>query len=294
MKVQPRVSIIMPTHNANVGFLGEAIDSCMTQTCEGWELIIVDDGSDANSADAIATHAARDQRIRVIRHQFKRCLPAALNTGIKLARGQFLTWLSDDDRFRPTALERMLGFLDTHRSIDIVYTDYSLLHADGRIGNRVRVGAAEDLGIHKPVGICYLAKHAAFATIGFREEFFLAEDLDFWIRAFMKYKVAALHEDLALYRQHAMTLTQTHPRAEVLKVHRRILDRHLPNMHWLDASGRVRAYLRLATGLWNAGARVAAVAALARAARFGPRASRGAIARVIADRHGRHAQAQRP
>ncbi|MBK1619872.1 hypothetical protein CKO42_15760 [Lamprobacter modestohalophilus] len=290
---QPLVSIIMPTHNANVGFLREAIDSCIAQTYPCWELIIVDDGSTNESPLVIAEQRSRDSRIRSLRHDSKRRLPAALNSGIEQAQGDFLTWLSDDDRFRPLALERMLKFLSEHPQIDIVYADYSLLQSDGTLGERMRVGPAEELGIHKPVGICYLAKYEAFARTGFSEDFFLAEDLDFWIRACMTYKATPLHEDLAQYRQHSGTLTQSHPRTEILLVHRRILDRHLDRMHWLSPPNKVRAYLRLGKQFLAQGAAAPAAAAFGRAAGLGPRACTAALSNLITRKIGQCTQLQR-
>nr|WP_201221140.1 glycosyltransferase [Halochromatium roseum] len=283
----------MPTHNANVGFLREAIDSCIAQTHPHWELIIVDDGSTNESPLVIAEQSARDARIRSLRHASKRRLPAALNSGIEQAQGDFLTWLSDDDRFRPLALERMLKFLSEHPQIDIVYADYSLLQSDGTLGERMRVGPAEELGIHKPVGICYLAKYEAFARTGFSEDFFLAEDLDFWIRACMTYKATPLHEDLAQYRQHRGTLTQSHPRTEILSVHRRILDRHLDRMHWLSPANQVRAYLRLGKQFLAQGAAAPAAAAFGRAVSFGPHACAAAFSDLVTRKIGQYTQLQR-
>lgn len=286
MPEQPLISIIMPTRDPKPGFLREAIASCQAQTHGHWELIMVDDGSSPSGACQIQLAGAKDSRIRIVRHRQNRRLPAALNTGIALAQGQYLTWLSDDDCFRPRALERMLAFLKTHPQIHLVYCNYHLMSVDGTPLEPVRVGPVEELGIHKPVGICYLATRESFASTGFREEFFLAEDLDFWIRALMRYRAAPLHEDLALYRQHGGTLTKTHTRVQVLNVHRRILDRHLDNMHWLDGKGRVRAYLRLTKGFLSQHALRPALSALKQAIAQGLIPFTGALGDLLRRRIG--------
>jgi hypothetical protein len=100
----------------------------------------------------------------------------------------------------------------------------------------------------------------------------------------MRYRVAPLHEDLALYRQHEATLTRTHARTRVLQVHRRILDHSIAQMHWLDASGRARAYIRLAKQLLAEGEVVDAASALAQALRSGPAACAVAAMAVAARR----------
>jgi len=286
MTQAPLVSIIMPTYNARVGYLREALDSCLAQSYPHWELIVVDDASSNDAPAVIADYAARDSRVRVLRHAENRRLPAALNRGIRAASGTLMTWFSDDDVYRPQAMERMVAYLAEHASVDIVYTDITLVHGDGRVAGKLRVGPPEQLGISKPVGICFLARRQAFASTGFSEDLFLAEDLDFWIRAFMRFNLAPLHEDLALYRQHGGTLTQRYPRTEILQVHQRILDRHQHRMHWLDASGKAHAYLRLAKQQLRQGAPGPALSALGRAAGFGPRALGGVLADVLARRLG--------
>ena len=84
----PVVSIVLPTYNGST-YLGEAIESCLAQTYPAWELIIVDDCSTDATPALLAQYAARDQRIRVIRHEENRKVPGALNTGHAAARGSY-------------------------------------------------------------------------------------------------------------------------------------------------------------------------------------------------------------
>ena len=258
---RPLISVLMPTYNAVPGYLCAAVASVRAQTWRRWELVIVDDGSTNGARSVIAALAAQDPRIRALGHATNRTLPGALNTGLGAARGELVTWLSDDDVLRPEALERMAAHLAARPDLGLVYSDYSTMDADGRALARVRVGPVHELGIHKPTGICHLGWRRVFDAIGgYDEGFFLAEDLDFWIRACMHFRAGPLHEDLALYRQHPGTLTSSHKTAQVLRVHGRILERHLHAMHWLDRSGQAHAYLRLgrkllAHGDWAAGLR---------------------------------------
>jgi glycosyltransferase involved in cell wall biosynthesis len=261
MSHRPLISVIMPTYNAVPGYLASAVASVRAQTWRNWELVIVDDGSTNGAAAVIAALAGDEPRIRTLRHPNNRALPAALNTGLRAARGELLTWLSDDDVLRPEALERMVAHLVARPDLGLVYTDFSTIGADGETLEHVRVGTTRDLGIRKPVGICHLGWRRVFDALGgYDEGFFLAEDLDFWIRACMRFRAGPLHQELACYRQHPATLTSSHKAARVLRVHGRILDRHLHAMHWLDRSGQAHAYLRLGRRLlghgdWAAGLR---------------------------------------
>ena len=99
------VSIVLPVYNG-ARFLAEAIQSCLAQTYPHWELIVVDDCSTDDSPQIVAGFAADDARIRVIRHAHNRKLPGALNTGFDAARGEYLTWTSDDNLLPPRGAGR--------------------------------------------------------------------------------------------------------------------------------------------------------------------------------------------
>src|SRR5438128_1966436 len=93
---QKLVSVILPTHNGSK-YLRQSIESCLSQTYLDIELIVVDDGSmDETSA---ILESLTDDRVRKIRHQTNRGLSAALNTGCAEARGEYLTWTSDDNLY---------------------------------------------------------------------------------------------------------------------------------------------------------------------------------------------------
>lgn len=243
----------MPTYDANVVYLSQAIESCLEQTYSKLELIIVDDGSTNETPEIIKSYTERDDRIRTIRHEINKKLPGALNTGFKSAQGDYVTWLSDDDLFRTMALEKMVGFLEDHSEFDLVYTDYSLIDELGKSIGAISVGRPEEIGIHKPTGICHLARHKVIEALhGYNEEFFLAEDFDFWVRALIKFNMAPLHLDLALYRQHNKTLTNTFAKRRILHVQGKILDRYIRDMWWLNRQSKTHAYLRLSKHLFLA------------------------------------------
>src|SRR6266508_190816 len=112
------VSIVLPTYNGS-RYLEESIDSCLKQTFEDIELIIVDDCSTDDTPQIVARY--RDPRLRVIRHETNRKLPAALNTGFAASKGTYLTWTSDDNRYAPNAIEVMMQALETSPEIGLVY-----------------------------------------------------------------------------------------------------------------------------------------------------------------------------
>jgi glycosyltransferase involved in cell wall biosynthesis len=104
----PDFSIVIPVFN-RVAPLGRAVESVLAQSYDNFEIIIVDDGSCADSAKEIQSLTLQfaDERIRLLRHEYNKNGAAARNTGIKAAQGSFLCFLDSDDFWLPDKLERV-------------------------------------------------------------------------------------------------------------------------------------------------------------------------------------------
>lgn len=238
----PIVSIVLPVYNG-ARYLAEAVAAVRGQLREDWDLVIVDDASTDGTPDLIAGWAARDGRIRAIRHPANRKLPAALNTGLEAAQGKYLTWTSDDNRYRPAALAEMVSFLDRHPQIALVYADQALIDEDGRVVGHKCVGPPDQLGLSNCVGGCFLFRREVLAVIGgYREDRFLVEDYDFWLRLRAAFPIAPLHRTLYEYRHHAGSLTSTR-RQQVFQQTELVVAEHLPTLR--RAGRRIQANLNL-------------------------------------------------
>jgi glycosyltransferase involved in cell wall biosynthesis len=99
----PLFSVIVPTYN-HAASLGQSIRSVLEQSCDDFELIVVNDGSTDDTVELLSSFA--DARLRVI-HQDRCGRSAARNAGASIARGQYLTFLDSDDHALPHWLERM-------------------------------------------------------------------------------------------------------------------------------------------------------------------------------------------
>ncbi|MBI4644114.1 MAG: glycosyltransferase, partial [Deltaproteobacteria bacterium] len=179
---KPLISIVLPVYNGS-RYLAESIDSCLAQTYENWELIIVDDCSTDSTPDIIAHYVGLDRRIRSVRHEVNRKLPGALNTGFAQARGEYLTWTSDDNRFRPETLAELLAFLEAHPEVDFVYADFSLIDSQGQWLLRVTVKDPEALAYTNCVGPCFLYRRRVREQVGdFSAAYTGVEDYEYWLR----------------------------------------------------------------------------------------------------------------
>ena len=103
------VSIVVPTHNYG-HFLPQALDSALSQMDVDLEVIIVDDGSTDETSEVIASYAGLVSSIR----QDNRGLSAARNTGLAIARGEFLVFLDADDILGPGVLASQNAFLQNN------------------------------------------------------------------------------------------------------------------------------------------------------------------------------------
>lgn len=91
----PELSIIVPVYNIEK-YLNKCIDSLLQQTLKTIEIILIDDGSTDNSGSICDEYAKRDNRIVVI-HQENKGASYARNVGLKMAKGEWVTFVDSDD-----------------------------------------------------------------------------------------------------------------------------------------------------------------------------------------------------
>ncbi len=116
----PKISIIVPVYNVGE-YLTSCIPSIQNQTLPDWELILVNDGSTDNSGEICDTYAKQDSRIQVI-HKKNEGVSIARNTGIALAKGEYLGFVDGDDTVLPEMYERLYTEAQ-HTNADIVMCD---------------------------------------------------------------------------------------------------------------------------------------------------------------------------
>lgn len=238
---EPKISIILPVFNGQ-RYLADSIDTCLAQSERDLELILVDDASTDRTPDIIRRAAAQDARIRSLRNATNLRLPASLNEGFRHARGRYLTWSSDDNRWAPHAIARLAGVLDATPDHDVVYADYTTIDAEGKVLQRQAAGSVQSLGHSNVIGPCFLYRSSVYTALeGFDESTFLAEDYDFWLRAASRFRFFHLAEDLYEYRIHPGSLSASQ-RAQVQAAVETVLTRHVAT---LPRRMRAEAYARL-------------------------------------------------
>ena len=198
------VSIVLPTYK-RAQVLPFAIRSVLAQTYEHFELIVVDDNSPDDTPAVVASFG--DPRIRYLRNTPNLKLPRALNRGFAQARGQYLTWTSDDNLYAEQAIEKMVARLrqgDCH----FVYADYYLfadIDADGQAMEKrhQRLPEGLQLGVSNHIGACFMYSREAYEKVGdYDPELFLVEDYDYFMRLANAVPTCHIAEPLYYFRRH--------------------------------------------------------------------------------------------
>ena len=205
------ISIVLPVYNGSQ-YLRESIESVLAQTYPHWELLIVDDCSKDSTPDIAEEYVHRDSRIRYYRNEQNLRLPRNLNKGFSLTKGDYLTWTSDDNRYYPTALERMHSALKNNPSAQFVFASCRIIDDKG---NPVEQAAVTQESISQivgsnPVGACFMYTRKAYEVVGdYDPEMILVEDFDYWQRICMRFDFTVIEDTLYDYRRHAGALTNT-------------------------------------------------------------------------------------
>ncbi len=220
------VSVVLPVFNG-AAMVAEAIDSVLSQTYEPLELIVVDDGSTDATPQIVDSWAARDRRVRVIRQENQQ-LPQALSNGFRQARGEFLTWTSDDNRLKAGFLEKMVACLRRDPGCDMVYANQDIIGDDGSFlhgsewfsgyqspSGSPHIVLPENNGVlniwpNNYVGAAFMYRDRVPSLLGdFSPHRFTIEDYDYWMRVneFLCLKHADFDDQVYDYRFHETSLT---------------------------------------------------------------------------------------
>lgn len=129
----PLVSVLLPVYDPPEPFLRRALDSVLNQIYSNWELCIVDDCSQGESvAKILDEYAARDTRVRIVRHNENRNISGALNTALAMANGEWALLLDHDDELAQHALVHAVLAVADRPRVALLYSDEDKIDAEGR------------------------------------------------------------------------------------------------------------------------------------------------------------------
>jgi glycosyltransferase involved in cell wall biosynthesis len=238
--MQPEVSVIIPTANRWRLLSSCALPSALGQEDVEHEVIVVDDGSTDRTAELV--EELGHPRVRVLRHDARRGVSCARNTGIAAARGEWIAFLDDDDLWSPrklraqidAALAARAGFVyggavavdERRRLVAVLPLPPPALLADEQLK-----GAAIPSGPSNVVARAALVREVG----GFDEEMSHSADWDMWIRLSRAADATACQDVLVARVEHSRRML-FRDRPDVEREVERLLRKHSPGRR-LDRGG---------------------------------------------------------
>jgi glycosyltransferase involved in cell wall biosynthesis len=202
----PLVSIILPTYN-RAHLLKRSIQSILNQTYKNFELIIVNDGSTDNTREVVENF--HDRRIYYVEHEKRRGANAARNTGIKLAKGEYIAFQDDDDIWLPRKLEMQIEvFQNSPQNVGVVYT--GCLRIDCERGRAFRLPSIKEKRVEGYIHSNLLKKNFITTTTAvvkrecfqhsglFDENLPRLQEWDLWIRISKHYSFKYINLPLVI------------------------------------------------------------------------------------------------
>jgi len=201
-KTAPLVSVIIPTFNRE-RFLPEALASVYAQNGARLQVIVVDDGSRDNTAAVVRGWGANLEYV----YQTNRGPAAARNTGIRRAKGEWLTFLDSDDLWATNQLHRQLELTEAYPSARVIWGTLQIMRQ-----HQINVASFEPYGSpllqhHFETALFH---HTLFEStqVGLLDEScFTASDADWFCRLFEQHVEIVVHQEVvAFYRWHQTNL----------------------------------------------------------------------------------------
>ncbi len=199
MSEYPFFSVVIPTYN-RAAFIPATLQSVLKQTYSHYEIIVVDNASTDNTEELLQPFIRAGQ-IKFIRHDKNYERARSRNTGMAVARGDFVTLLDSDDFMYPDNLADAAAYARSHPELKCFHNLYEFVDSEGNVLRRYPMPSLQDqlkaiaegnfmscIGdfIHREV-----YQRFQFDTA---EELTGGEDWDFWLRVLADHKVGRIEK----------------------------------------------------------------------------------------------------
>ena len=199
---KPLFSFVVPTYNVSKKYLSECLDSILSQSYDNFEICIADDCSSLEETiDTLKEYEKKDSRIRVCYRKTNGHISKASNSAIKMAKGEFVVLVDNDDLIEKDSLYYFALALNKDKKIDFLYSDEDKIDYNG---NYMEPHFKPDYSPDTLMCvnyICHLSclRKSLLDEIGyFRSDYDGAQDYDLFLRATEKTNNIC-HIDKVLY-----------------------------------------------------------------------------------------------
>lgn len=184
-KYNPLMSFVVPVYNAPKKLLSECIDSLLAQSYDNFEICIADDHSTSDETIETLKEYEKNKKIKVIYRKENGMISKSSNDAIKIAKGDFIVLVDNDDTIEKDALYYFVEALNGDKNIDLIYSDEDKLDYNGK---RMEPHFKPDWSPDTFMCLNYICHLTAIRRSivnkigGFRSEYDGAQDYDLFLR----------------------------------------------------------------------------------------------------------------
>ena len=186
LKYKPLFSFIIPTYNVSRNYLTECLDSLLNQTYDNFEICIADDHSTLDETiDTLKEYEKKDKRIKVTYRTENGMISKASNSAIKLAKGEFIVLVDNDDVLELDALYYLAKALNDNKDLDLIYTDEDKMDFKGKLMEpHFKADYSPDtlMSVNYICHLTCIRKSIVDKLGGFRSEYDGSQDYDLFLR----------------------------------------------------------------------------------------------------------------
>jgi len=203
---KPTITVLMTVYNGEK-YLSEAIESILSQTYRNFEFLIIDDCSTDESANII--HSFSDERIIYQKNRTNIGQTKSLNKGIKLANGEYIARIDQDDESNNTRLEKQLSFMKKN-NCHVVGSWFNVIDSTGELmyRNKLPIEPQDIINLmtwSNPIAhsSVMMKKDELLSLNSYPEHYTHGMDMALWIKFVQNnYKIMNIPEYLINWRQH--------------------------------------------------------------------------------------------
>jgi len=196
------ITVVLPTFN-RANLISLCVDSVLLQTYQNWELIIVDDGSEDETATLIKRYT--DARIRYI-YQENAERSATRNNGIEHAKGEWICFLDSDDEYQPEHLQELVKFIEVHKPLPGLIATGLITREGQKTKHKafleLQKNFLEEIGSKFLIPSQVCVHRSVLEKNRFDVRYRLWEDTHLWLRIAAKYPVYQMEEFTAIQNIH--------------------------------------------------------------------------------------------
>jgi glycosyltransferase involved in cell wall biosynthesis len=259
MKSEALVSVIIPCFNSEK-WIEFTLDSVSQQSYKNIEIIIVDDGSTDDTGTIINNYSSEIKYI----YKNNEGPSAARNTGLKIAKGEYIAFLDSDDLWDHEKVKKQVDYMDNHKEIALVFNNVNVINEENKIqyitNKKVPINKNElirdlylgKIGMNTPT--IMIRSSVLEEVTGFEESLKRREDHYLMMEIADKFPVYFMEDSLTSVRVNSKSISRTTKPDELLELYSPFLEKTVEKFPFLKEyknTAYSRIYNSISRGCWK-------------------------------------------